>query len=114
MEGESEHRTDAPGAGVQDEELASLAESARRLAEIVERLERERCLLIVGSTRRYLWYRFLGGVASGIGSAIGATVVVGVVLVLLQHFLGQMQILPVVGKWAAELWQFIQTYSLQK
>ncbi|GEM_PF-1358302 len=95
-------------------EIASLAESSRKLAQILERLEKERCLLITESTRKYLWYRFLGGVANGLGSAIGATIVVGIVLVLLRHFLNQVQILPVVGKWAAELWQFIQAYSIQR
>lgn len=100
--------------GKEADPLASLAESSRRLAEIVDRMEKEHCLLATSSMRKYLWYKLLGGIANGVGSAIGATIVVGVVLVLLQHFLSQMQILPVVGKWAAELWQFIQTYSIQK
>ncbi len=88
-----------------------LAKEVRKLAEISERLHRERCLLMVGSARKYLWYRFLGGVASGVGSAIGATIVFAVVLIILQHFLRQMQLLPVVGKWAAELWNFVQSYT---
>jgi hypothetical protein len=65
---------------------AELARQVRRLAEVSERLHRERCLLMVGSTKRYLWYRFLGGIASGVGSAIGATVVFAIVLLILQHF----------------------------
>jgi len=90
---------------------AELARQVRRLAEVSERLHRERCLLMVGSTKRYLWYRFLGGIASGVGSAIGATVVFAIVLLILQRFLKQMQLLPVVGKWAAELWAFVQSYT---
>lgn len=56
------------------------------------------------STRRMLGFQFLKGVAFGLGSVIGATIVVS----LLISFLAQIEFIPIIGDWAIQIMQEIQ------
>jgi hypothetical protein len=53
---------------------------------------------------------FLGGIAWGVGSVLGATIVVGLVFWFL-HFIN---FVPILGNFAADVLSSIQTKQIQK
>lgn len=91
------------------EEEAELVEQMERLAAVtgsliqaVKRLRRLHPLL--GSLRLLLWRGFLYGVAHGLGYAVGATLIVA----LLVWLLAKLQVVPILGDWIAQLLQAIE------
>jgi len=84
------------------EQLERLATVVTALTQEVERLQEWHPL--AGSLRRLLWRSFLQGIASGLGRAVGATLI----LALLVWLLGRLQVVPVVGAWIARLLETIQ------
>jgi hypothetical protein len=85
------------------EETARMASAASDLAQEVARLQewkpRETGL------RRRLWHGFLLGIAAGLGRAVGATVI----LALLIWVLGRLEVVPVLGGWIARLVDVVET-----
>jgi hypothetical protein len=65
----------------------------------IERLNGNRFLRIQNSPARLLWYRFLSGLFTGLGTVIGATLLVSLVVYWLQGI----NWIPVIGDWAAEI-----------
>ena len=53
---------------------------------------------------RMMYFYFLRGVAMGLGTVIGATVLLSVMLWLL----AQVEFLPIVGKWATEIARMVE------
>ena len=80
-----------------EQEMAALARSVDRLAE-------HKVLRSHSSTGRLLWFNFLRGLAFGLGSVIGATVLVAVAV----YSLRQIDFIPVVGEWAKEIVRVVQ------
>ncbi|HHX86573.1 MAG TPA: hypothetical protein GX693_00155 [Firmicutes bacterium] len=56
---------------------------------------------LLNNPRRYLMINFVGGVVRGLGFAVGATVLAGLVVYILQRVV--MLNLPVIGDFIAEL-----------
>jgi hypothetical protein len=92
MGDDSDHRTPTP----RDE---SLAEEVRALREELAFLRRHRMFLLYQSVPRVLMFRFATGMAVGLGTVIGATVL----LSLLVWLLSQVELIPIIGDWAAEI-----------
>ncbi|HEY68559.1 MAG TPA: hypothetical protein G4N97_09855 [Thermoflexia bacterium] len=84
------------------EQLDRLTAATTALVREVEQLQKWHPL--AGSLRNLLWRSFLQGVASGLGRAVGATVI----LALLVWLLGRLQVVPVLGAWIARLLEAIQ------
>ena len=57
------------------------------------------------STRRILWLNFLRGLAFGLGSVIGATILVYLTI----QILAQIEFIPILGEWAVQLIEQIET-----
>ena len=57
-----------------------------------------------GSWLSLVWYSFLRGVAFGLGSVLGATIVVSVLV----YFLSSVDFIPVIGEWAAEVVRIVE------
>lgn len=74
-------------------------EPIEALTEEVRRLNGSNFLRQQNSLLRILLYQFLRGLAFGLGTALGATVL----LSLLVWWLSQFEFLPIVGEWAAQL-----------
>ena len=74
-------------------------EPIEALTEEVRRLNGSNFLRQQNSLLRILLYQFLRGLAFGLGTALGATVL----LSLLVWWLSQFELLPIVGEWAAQL-----------
>jgi len=84
------------------EQLELLTVVTQALAHEVERLQRWHPL--AGDLRRLLWRSFLRGVVSGVGYAVGASIL----FALLVWLLGQLQVVPVLGELIARLMEAIQ------
>ena len=81
----------------------------RRLEGYLERLERLRLpeyISYLENRRRFLGMQFLGGVARGLGMAVGFTIL-GAVLVMVLQGLAQRN-LPVIGDFLAEIVRIVQ------
>ena len=56
------------------------------------------------STWRILWLNFLRGLAFGLGSVIGATILVYLTI----QMLAQIEFIPILGEWAVQLIEQIE------
>ncbi|MEM7292220.1 MAG: DUF5665 domain-containing protein [Pseudomonadota bacterium] len=72
-----------------------LLNEARAIRLELEKLRVHRLLQTYDSTPRLLWLMFLKGVAFGLGSFVGATIVVSIVI----YLLGQIEFIPIIGEW---------------
>ena len=71
----------------------------QELTEEVRRFNEHNFVWVQNSLWRIVLYQFLRGLAFGLGTALGATVLVS----LLVWWLSQFEFLPIIGEWAAEL-----------
>lgn len=83
-------------------QLERVSATLTALTKEVGRLQRWQPL--VGNLRRQLWQSFILGIASGLGRAVGATVI----LALLVWLIGQLKLVPGLGRWVAQLLEAIQ------
>ncbi len=65
----------------------------------LERLNGQRFIRVQNSLRLMLWHQFLRGLATGLGTVVGATILVSV----FAYFLSQIDFIPIVGEWAAQI-----------
>lgn len=70
-----------------------------KLAAEVERLNQHRFIRVQNSLWRLMTFQFLRGLAFGLGSVFGATLLVS----LLAWWVSQFEFLPIVGDWAAQI-----------
>ena len=70
-----------------------------RLAEALEKINTHNFMRIYNSIWRLIWINFLRGLAFGLGSVIGATILVYVLL----QILAQIEFIPILGDWALRL-----------
>lgn len=82
---------DAAGDNLKDEIAA--------LRKEIERLNNHRFIRIQNSVPRLIGFQFLRGLALGLGTVVGASVLVSIV----GYFLAQIDFLPIVGDWAASI-----------
>ncbi len=82
------------------EELTAIA----RLTQEVERLNTHRFVAIHNSVWRLLLFQFSRGLAFGLGSVLGATILVS----LLLWWLAQFEFIPIVGDWTRQIIEWIE------
>jgi hypothetical protein len=80
-------------------DAGGLAEEVRALREEMTLLRRHRMFVLYQSVARVLLFRFASGMAVGLGTVIGATVLLSIILWLLS----QVELIPIIGDWAAEI-----------
>ncbi|UZD90960.1 DUF5665 domain-containing protein [Cognatishimia activa] len=71
----------------------------QKLTTEVERLNQHRFIRVQNSFWRLITFQFLRGLAFGLGSVFGATLLVS----LLAWWVSQFEFLPIVGDWAAQI-----------
>ncbi len=76
-----------------------LAAEVRQLREELAHLRAHRLVVLYQSVPRVLLFRFATGMAVGLGTVIGATVL----LSLIVWGLSQVEFIPIIGDWAARL-----------
>jgi len=69
------------------------------LAEELHRLNRHRFVKIYNSPWRLILFQFYRGMAFGLGSVFGATILVS----MLAWWLSQFEYLPIIGEWVSQL-----------
>ncbi len=74
------------------------------IREALDTLNQLKFVRLYNSTFKLLWLQFLKGIAFGLGSVLGATIVVS----LLISILAQIEFIPIVGEWAREIMLEIQ------
>ncbi|WP_375573541.1 DUF5665 domain-containing protein [Seohaeicola saemankumensis] len=75
------------------------AEAMRALAREIERLNAHRFIKVHNSIWRLVGFQFLRGLAFGLGSVLGASILVSA----LAWWVSQFEFLPIIGEWASEL-----------
>jgi len=75
------------------------ADAMRALAREVERLNAHRFVKVHNSVWRLIGFQFARGLAFGLGSVLGASILVS----LLAWWLSQIEFLPIIGEWATRL-----------
>ncbi|MDP7151646.1 MAG: DUF5665 domain-containing protein [Paracoccaceae bacterium] len=76
-----------------------------QLTDEVRKLNSHNFIRVQNSLWRVLGYQFLRGLAFGLGTVLGASVLVS----LLVWWLSQFEFLPIIGEWAAELVKQIES-----
>lgn len=69
------------------------------LANGVERLNESRFIQMHNSLPKLLWIQLLKGLALGLGSVIGATLLVSIAVLILTNI----DFIPIIGDWAAQI-----------
>ena len=77
-------------------DFAELRDEIRSLRAEVQRLNDHRFIKVQNSTRRMLTFMLMRGLALGLGTVIGASVLVSI----LAFVLAQIDFIPIIGEWA--------------
>ena len=81
--------------------------SINRLESALRKLSKHYFFRMNESVWTIIWFSLLRGLAFGLGTVLGATILV-YVLVL---FLSQIEFIPIIGEWSARIIEQIQTYK---
>jgi hypothetical protein len=84
-----------------------LEEEVRALRQELTFLREHRMFQLYQSVPRILLYRFASGMAAGLGTVIGATVL----LSLIVWSLSQIEFIPIIGEWAVRIAGEISTLT---
>ena len=84
--------------------MSNLEQQMTALNDEVARMNAHWFMRSNASTGRMLWFTFLRGLAFGLGSVVGATILVS----LLVYSLSSIDFVPVRGEWAAEVIRVIE------
>lgn len=84
-----------------DPREADLRREIARLTDQVAKLNQQRILKIQNSYPRLLFYRFVSGLALGLGTVLGGSIL----LSLLALALSSIDFIPVIGEWATRIAQ---------
>ena len=80
-------------------------EALEKLTAEVEKLNQHRFIRIQNSVWRMMLFQLGRGLAFGLGSVLGATIVVSI----LAWFISQIEFIPLIGSWASEILKQIDT-----
>jgi len=91
---------------VHDKKNKSLENKLEHFSVALEKAKISEYTEIINNPKRLLLVNFVGGLARGLGMAIGFTILAAVVI----YFIRQMVNLPLIGKYIAELLNIIDNY----
>jgi hypothetical protein len=80
------------------------SDAIARLTREVEKLNEHRFVRVQNSLWRLIAFQFVRGLAFGLGSVVGATILVS----LLAWWVSQIEFIPIVGEWAKQIMDQIQ------
>lgn len=87
-----------------DDRLEALTKEVHWLRDLLEKLRLQQYVRALLSLRRIAWVSFFSGILSGLGTAIGATVV----LALLLYILSRLEVVPHIGRFISEIVKIVQ------
>lgn len=91
------------------EDWLNFKKQIKALAEVLERINLSEYIAYLNNPRRMLLLNFVNGLVRGLGIALGATILAGIVLIFLRRlvFLN----LPVIGGFIAELVKIVNAHN---
>ncbi|MGR3490510.1 MAG: DUF5665 domain-containing protein [Shimia sp.] len=84
--------------------MSDRTETEAELDATLKRLLRHPAMKQMSSVRRMMFFQLLRGLAFGLGSVLGATVVVSITV----FALSQINFIPIIGEWGARIAEQIQ------
>lgn len=81
-----------------------------QLAELNQKVENAKIneyVLMMNDTRKLLWKNFISGIAKGLGTAIGFTVLAAIVLIILRRIV--LLNIPVIGKYLKDILDIVDS-----
>ena len=78
--------------------------SMKKIERELGRFNSHRLIAAYNSIPRLLFYQFLKGISFGLGSVLGATIVVSILV----YLLSQIEFIPIVGEWVKHIAQEIK------
>jgi hypothetical protein len=96
-------------------ELNAQQENQNQMAQIIAQTEKvnkqltyfhkHKLFKVYNSIPQLLWFNLLKGVAFGLGSVLGATVVLSALI----YLLSQIEFVPFIGEWVSEILEIVKT-----
>ncbi|WP_284261941.1 DUF5665 domain-containing protein [Roseicyclus amphidinii] len=85
----------------------TLEEELRALRQEMTHLREHRMFLLYQSVPRVLLFRFASGMAVGLGTVIGATVLLSLII----WVLSQIEFIPIIGEWSVRIAEEIEALT---
>ncbi|NKX43179.1 DUF5665 domain-containing protein [Roseicyclus persicicus] len=82
----------------------TLEEEVRALRQELTLMRAHKMFLLYQSVPRVLLFRFAAGMAAGLGTVIGATLLLSVIV----WSLSQIEFIPIIGEWAVQIAEQIE------
>lgn len=89
-----------------DRRLENIEERLTKLSENIEKAKIAEYVEIMNNPKKLIYYNFIGGLARGLGTAIGLTVLVALLVYMLRKIVN----LPLIGEYIANLLDIIENY----
>lgn len=77
-----------------NENILKLTKAISDLTKMVDQLRSQKYLSMVDQPIKFLFYNFISGIASGLGTVIDATLIITLIIILL----ARLETLPYIGK----------------
>lgn len=88
----------------QDDPLIRVLCSMRKIEAELKQLNSHKLVEIYNAIYKLLFYQFLKGMAFGLGSVLGATIIVSILV----YLLSTIEFLPIIGEWVQLITQEIK------
>ncbi len=86
------------------DQLNKVLLSMERIERALEHVNSHKLMEIYNSIPKLLFYQFLKGIVFGLGSVLGATIVVSILV----YLLSQIEFIPIIGEWVKHISEEIQ------
>ena len=87
-----------------DDQLDKVLLSLKKIERALEHVNSHKLMEIYNSIPKLLFYQFMKGIAFGLGSVLGATIVVSILV----YLLSQIEFIPILGEWVKLISEEIQ------
>jgi hypothetical protein len=91
--------------------LKSLDSKIGKLATSMQRARIDEYTSMLRRPWRFFWFNFVVGIFRGFGMALGFTVIFAIIIFIVSKIVTQMVGLPLIGKYIAELVEFVNQYQ---
>lgn len=89
---------------ISKQDVVELQQQTQCIHQELTNLNNHKLIKTYNSIPRLLWFHLLKGIAFGLGSVLGATVV----LSMLVYVLSQMEFIPIIGEWISAILEVVK------
>ncbi len=87
-----------------NDQLNKILLSMKKIERALEHVNSHKLMEIYNSIPKLLFYQFMKGIVFGLGSVLGATIVVSILV----YLLSQIEFVPIIGEWVKHISEEIQ------